>query len=84
MGIVKAMPLPREGLATGAQPYSVHAAAAAVGVFPGTIYKWLRTDRLRGEQRKQGRNWVIYLTIEEVAALRGDVDCVRRSKKEAP
>lgn len=83
-GIVKATLPPRAGLAVDAQPYSVHAAATAVGVFPGTIYTWLRTGRLQGEQRKKGRNWVIYLTIEEVAALRDHADGVRRSKKEAP
>lgn len=83
-GIAKAVLPPREGLAVDAQPYSVHAAATAVGVFAGTIYTWLRTGRLQGEQRKQGRNWVIYLTIEEVAALRDYADCIRRSKKEAP
>jgi hypothetical protein len=83
-GIVKATLPPRDGLAADARPYSVHAAAAAVGVFPGTIYTWLRTGRLRGEQRKKGRTWVIYLTIEEVTALRDYADCVRRSKKEAP
>ncbi len=82
-GIVKAILPPRDGLAADAQPYSVHAAATAVGVFPGTIYTWLRTGRLQGEQRKKGRNWIIYLTIEEVAALRDYADCVRRSKKEA-
>lgn len=82
--IAKAPLSPRDAVPTDATPYSVHAAATAVGVFPGTIYTWLRTGRIRGEQYRKGRNWVIYLTIEEVAALRDYADGVRRSKKEAP
>jgi len=83
-GIAKAPLPPGDGVAADALPYSVHAAAVAVGVFPGTIYKWLRTGRLRGEQRQKGRGWVIYLNREEIAALRDYANCVRPSKKEAP
>ncbi len=82
-GIAKAVLPPSAAVAADARPYSVHAAAAAVGVFPGTVYKWLRTGRVQGEQRKKGRGWVIYLTVEGVATLRDYADSVRHSKKEA-
>jgi len=67
-----------------AAPYSVLAAAEAVGVFPGTIYKWLRTSRMCGEQRTKNRVWVIYLREDEIIDLRAYADRVRRSRREAP
>jgi hypothetical protein len=41
--------------------YSVQGAAEAIEVFPGTIYKWLRTGRLEGCQLRKGSPWKIYL-----------------------
>lgn len=75
--------------ATGTPPadatrYSVADAAAAVGVFVGTIYHWLHTGRLRGEQHHKHRGWVIYLSDAEIARLRAYADRVRPSRKEAP
>jgi hypothetical protein len=63
--------------------YSVEGAAAALGVFPGTIYHWLRTGRIEGQQLAKGMPWQITLTEEQIAALRDYVARVRRSKKEA-
>jgi DNA invertase Pin-like site-specific DNA recombinase len=62
--------------------YSVEGAAAAIGVFPGTIYKWLRCGRLQGHQLAKGMPWKILLTQEEIASLQDYVQRVRRSKKE--
>jgi len=63
--------------------YTIPGAATAIGVFPGTIYKWLRTGRLQGQQRTKGAPWKISLTDEQVTALRSYTERVRRSKKEA-
>ena len=63
--------------------YSVEGAAAAIGVFPGTIYQWLRRGRLHGHQVAKGLPWQITLTEVEIADLKGYVQRVRRSKKEA-
>jgi DNA invertase Pin-like site-specific DNA recombinase len=63
--------------------YSVQGAAQAVGVFPGTIYKWLKTGRLRGFQLKKGSPWKVFLTPESINELKDYVQRVRRSKKEA-
>lgn len=69
---------------SNATPHSVAAAAGAMGVFVGTIYKWLRTGRLRGEQHAKNRTWVIYLSNAEIARLRDYADRVRPSRTEAP
>jgi hypothetical protein len=63
--------------------YSVSEAAGAIGVFPGTIYKWLTVGRLRGRQLGKGLPWIIPLTPEQITDLQRYVQCVRRSKKEA-
>lgn len=63
--------------------YSVEGAAQAIGVFPGTIYKWLRTGRLEGHQLRKGTPWKIHLGPENIDELRDYVIRVRRSKKEA-
>ncbi len=62
--------------------YSVEGAAAAIGVFPGTIYKWLREGQLEGEQMGKGLPWKIPLTQEQITSLQDYVKRVRRSKKE--
>ena len=63
--------------------YSVEGAAQAIGVFPGTIYKWLRTGRLEGHQLRKGTPWKVHLTPEDINELQNYVKRVRRSKKEA-
>jgi len=63
--------------------YSVTGAAAAVGVFPGTIYLWLRRGRLQGQQQAKGMPWQIPLTDDEITGLKACVQRVRRTKKEA-
>lgn len=63
--------------------YSVEGAAAAVGVFPGTIYKWLKCGRIHGQQLAKSLPWKIQLTDQEVETLQDYVRRVRRSKKEA-
>lgn len=63
--------------------YSVEGAAQAIEVFPGTIYKWLRTGRLEGKQLRKGTPWKITLTPEKISELQDYVRQVRRSRKEA-
>ena len=63
--------------------YSVHAAASAIGVFPGTIYKWLTLGRLPGRQLGKGLPWIIPLTPEQINDVQRYVQRVRHSKKEA-
>ncbi len=63
--------------------YSVDGAAQAIGVFSGTIYKWLRTGRLEGHQLRKGTPWKVILTAEDINELQNYVKRVRRSKKEA-
>lgn len=63
--------------------YTIQGAASAIGVFPGTIYKWLRTGRLQGHQPTKGAPWKIPLTEEQITSLRNYTERVRRSKKEA-
>jgi DNA invertase Pin-like site-specific DNA recombinase len=85
-GLPKVTPrqiLKEEGNETHVRYYSVSEAAAAIGVFPGTIYKWLTRGRLPGRQLGQGLPWVIPLTQEHIDGLRQYVERVRRSKREA-
>ena len=46
--------------------YSVQGAANAIGVSPGTIYKWLKTERINGEQTRKGTPWRIFLSDREI------------------
>jgi hypothetical protein len=61
--------------------YSVVGVAEAVGVIPGTVYKWLQRGRLKGQQLAAGMPWKIALTLPEIASLRDYVHCVRRIKR---
>jgi len=63
--------------------YSVEGAAAAIGVFSGTIYRWLRRGVLMGRQLAKGTPWQIPLTDGQIADLKAYAQRVRRSKKEA-
>jgi hypothetical protein len=62
--------------------YSIQGAAEAVGVYPGTIYKWLRTARIHGEQIRRATPWKVFLTATEISRLRDYAKRARRSKKE--
>lgn len=63
--------------------YSIQGAAQVIGVFSGTIYKWLRTGLLEGHQLRAGSPWKVVLTEEKIKELKDYVQRVRRSKKEA-
>lgn len=62
--------------------YSVLGAAQALGVFPGTIYQYVRTGRVQGEQLAKGQPWRISLSEEQIANLRAQVGQARRVRKE--
>jgi DNA invertase Pin-like site-specific DNA recombinase len=63
--------------------YSVQSAAAVLGVYPGTVFQWLRRGRLTGEQIEKGLAWKIALTEARIAELRAYVARVRRSTRRA-
>jgi hypothetical protein len=60
---------------------SAEEVARLVGVYPTTIYKWLRTGRLRGAQVRAGLPWHVVLEPESVATLRAYVARARRVKR---
>lgn len=62
--------------------YSVQGAAEAIGVYPGTIYKWLKTGRVHGRQIQKGMPWKVFLSEAAITLLRNYVQRARRSKKE--
>ncbi|MCP5088191.1 MAG: recombinase family protein [Rhodobacteraceae bacterium] len=63
--------------------YSAQGAAEAIGVFVGTIYKWIKTGRLEAYQPRKGTPYQIHLTPKKIVELQKYVQRVRRSKKEA-
>lgn len=63
--------------------YSVEGAAAAIGVHMSTIYNWLTSSRIQGQQLRKGTPWKIPLTEEQIRDLKIHVQRARRSKKEA-
>jgi DNA invertase Pin-like site-specific DNA recombinase len=63
--------------------YSVQGAAAALGITPQTVFKWLRKGRLTGRQRTKGQPWQITLPDERIAPLAAQVRRTSRSRKEA-
>jgi DNA invertase Pin-like site-specific DNA recombinase len=63
--------------------YSIEGAAALLGVFPGTIYKWLRTGKLTGHQLAKGLPWKVQLTPADRTRLQEWLRRARRLKKEA-
>jgi DNA invertase Pin-like site-specific DNA recombinase len=63
--------------------YSVEGAAARLGVDPSTIFTWLKTGRLRGEQLAKKMPWKVYLTEEDIPRLHEWLRRARRSKREA-
>lgn len=63
--------------------YSVEGAAARLGVYPGTIHKWLKVGKLTGYQLAKGMPWKVYLTAEDIARLQEWLRRARRLRKEA-
>jgi DNA invertase Pin-like site-specific DNA recombinase len=62
--------------------YSVEGAAAQLGVYPGTIHKWLKVGKLTGSQLAKGMPWKVYLTAEDIARLHEWLRRARRLRKE--
>jgi hypothetical protein len=60
--------------------YSVRGASEAVGVYLGTIHKWLRTGRIHGDQPRKGTPWRIFLTEDDIEQLCHYAARVRRSQ----
>jgi DNA invertase Pin-like site-specific DNA recombinase len=63
--------------------YSVHGAAAALGVMPQTVFKYLARGLLKGRQSTKGQPWQIELTDEQIEALRIRAQRNRRSRRKA-
>ncbi len=63
------------------QLYSAEEAARLIGVWPTTIYKWLRTGRLKGEQLRTGLAWKVVLSPERMQELQAHVASTRRVKR---
>lgn len=63
--------------------YSVEGAAARLGVFPGTIHKWLKVGKLTGYQLAKGMPWKVYLTEEDMTRLQEWLRRARRLRREA-
>jgi hypothetical protein len=62
------------------QLVSAEEAAALIGVWPTTIYKWLRLGRLRGAQAHSGLPWKVIISPKTIAALQAHVARARRVK----
>jgi hypothetical protein len=56
---------------------SVQGVAQVLGVFPGTVYKWLKTGRLAGTQLRPGVPWKITLTPDQIVSLQQYLQQVR-------
>lgn len=63
--------------------YSIEGASEILGVYPGTIYSWIRSTRLTAFQVAAGTPWKIVLDDEEIVSLKKYLDRVRRSKRKA-
>ena len=62
--------------------YSVEGAAARLGVFPGTVHKWLKGGKLSGYPLAKGMPWKVYLTEEDMTRLQEWLRRARRVSKE--
>jgi len=62
--------------------YSMHGAAEAIGVYPGTVHKWIRNGRIHGEQLRKGTPWKVFLTDLQITQLRDYAQGARRSRRE--
>jgi DNA invertase Pin-like site-specific DNA recombinase len=63
--------------------HSVQGAAEILGITPQTIFDWLRKGWLQGRQLAKGTPWQIFLSPEQVTALKARVRHIKRSIKEA-
>lgn len=63
--------------------YAIQSAAAVLGVYPGTVFQWLRRGVLTGQQIGKGLPWKIPLTDDRIAQLRARLTRTRRSSKKA-
>jgi hypothetical protein len=63
--------------------YAVQSAAAVLGVYPGTIFQWLRHGVLTGQQLGKGLPWQIALPDERIADLQARLVRTRRSPRKA-
>ena len=61
--------------------YSIAGAAAVLGVFPGTVYTWLKGGKLRGEQRAKGMPWKVQISLVDVIDLQEWLHRMRRVRK---
>src|SRR5271157_1086819 len=61
--------------------YSIAGAAEVLGVYPGTVYSWIHSQRLDAYQVTDGTPWKIMLNNEKIQSLQQYVHRVRRSKK---
>ena len=60
--------------------YSIQGAAAALGITPQTVFKWLRKGHLQGRQLAKGQPWQISLPADQISALYQQVRRIRRSQ----
>ena len=60
--------------------YSVHGAAAALGITTQTVFKWLRQGHLPGTQLAAGQPWKITISQETIKTLRSRVRRINRPK----
>jgi hypothetical protein len=63
--------------------YSVQGAAAALGITPQTVFKYLVRGLVHGRQLAKGQPWQIDLSDEQIIQLRERLRHTRRSRKEA-
>ncbi|WFU07318.1 hypothetical protein QA648_36155 (plasmid) [Rhizobium sp. CB3171] len=63
--------------------YSVQGAAAALGITPQTIFKYLGRGLIQGRQLVKGQPWQIELTEDQIDILRARAQRNRRSRKQA-
>ena len=61
--------------------YSVEGVAQAVDVSLWTVYRWVRTGRIKGQQLAKGMPWKLSLTEAQIASLRVYAQRVRRTKQ---
>ena len=66
------------------QVISAEEAAGIIGVWPTTIYKWLRIGRLRGVQVRSGLSWKVVVSPAVIAALQVHVAQARRVTRRLP
>ena len=68
-------------LAEAERIVSAAEAARLIGVYPTTIYKWLRTGRLRGVHLRTGLPWKMVVSPAIIEGLQAHVARARRSKR---